>query len=510
MFEGLTHFFSAIVEMASWGTLFTVAWATLLGIAVGMLPGLTATLGLALLTTLTFKLTAGDAILILIAMYVGAIYGGSRSAILLNIPGTPANAATSLDGFPLARRGLAGRAMGISTAGSFLGTLIGMVALASFAPLLAEWALSFQSYEFFWLAVFGVVVAGRLTAQGDPLKGWVSGFLGLLVAMVGQEAIYAYPRFAYGVTDLAGGFGLLPVLVGVFGFTEVLWVMKNPAYQAVKNATDSVVPRVREVFAHWITIIRSGLTGTFMGLIPGVGEDMGSWVSYALARNFSRKPEEYGDGSIEGLMSAETGNSAAVPGAIIPVLTLAVPGSAPAAVLLAALFIHGVRPGPLIMIENPTFVFEVVAMVFFASLAILIYGLALTKPLLLILRVPYLKLMPIIFVLCVVGAYAITSRLFDVWVMLGFGVLGFFLRQRGFPMAPLVLGVVLGPILDVNLRRGLVLSDGDLTPFFTRPISAGLWIAIAITFLLGSDWFVRRMRKLGERLSPNRSEGGPE
>jgi putative tricarboxylic transport membrane protein len=501
MFQGLAEFVAAIGAVASWGTLFNVAWATLLGLGVGMLPGLTATLGLALLTTLTFQLGAGDAILILICMYVGAIYGGSRSAILLNIPGTPANAATSLDGFPLARRGLAGRAMGISTAGSFLGTFIGMVALATFAPVLAEWALRFQSYEFFWLAVFGVVVAGRLTAQADPLKGWIAGFLGLLVAMVGQESIYAYPRFAYGSTDVAGGFGLLPVLVGVFGFTEVLWVMRNPAYQAVKDATDSVIPRIREVLSYWVTIIRSGLTGTFMGLIPGVGEDMGSWVSYALARNFSRKPEEYGQGSTEGLMSAETGNSAAVPGAIIPVLTLAVPGSAPAAVLLAALFIHGVRPGPLIMIENPTFVFEVVAMVFFASLAILIYGLLLTKPLLLILRVPYLKLMPIIFVLCVVGSYAITSRVFDVWVMLAFGVIGFLLRLQGFPMAPLVLGVVLGPILDINLRRGLVISDGSLVPFFTRPISAGLWILIVITFLLGTDWFMRRVQKLGARLA---------
>lgn len=505
MLEGLGYFFAAIVSMASWGTLFNVAWATLLGIAVGMLPGLTATLGLALLTTLTFQLPAGNAVLILICMYVGSIYGGSRSAILLNIPGTPANAATSLDGFPLARRGLAGRAMGISTAGSVLGTIIGMLFLAMFAPLLAEWALRFQSYEFFWLAVFGVVVSGRLTAQGDPLKGWIAGFLGLLVAMVGQESIYAYARFAYGVTDLAGGFDLLPVLVGVFGFAEILWVMKEPAYSAVRDATDSVIPRVREVLRHWATIIRSGLTGTFMGLVPGVGEDMGAWVSYALARNFSKKPEEYGKGSVEGLISAETGNSAAVPGAIIPVLTLAVPGSAPAAILLAALFIHGVRPGPLIMIENPSFVFEVVAMVFFASLAILVYGLSLTRPLLMILRVPYLKLMPIIFVLCVVGSYAIASRTFDVWVMLGFGVLGFVLRLMNFPMAPLVLGVVLGPILDVNLRRGLVLSEGDLLPFFTRPISAVLWVLILITFLLGSQWFVRRVQRLARTLSSSRS-----
>jgi putative tricarboxylic transport membrane protein len=507
MLDGLGYFSKALIDFFTPGTLFNVAWASLLGIAVGMLPGLTATLGLALLTTLTFKLAAGDAVMILVCMYVGAIYGGSRSAILLNIPGTPANAATALDGFPLARSGRAGHAMGIATSGSFLGTLVGMLALAIFAPLLAEAALGFQSYEFFWLAVFGVVISGRLTGQDDPLKGWIAGFLGLLFAMVGQEGIYAYARFAYGSSDLAGGFGLLPVLVGVFGFTEILWVMKNPAYQAVKEAAGSVIPRIRDVAVHWLTIIRSGIIGTFMGLVPGVGEDMGAWVSYAVARNSSRKKEEYGRGSVEGLMSAETGNSAAVPGALIPILTLAIPGSAPAAVLLAALFIHGIRPGPLIMIENPAFIFQVTAMVFYASLAILIFGLLLTKPLLLVLRVSHIRLMPIIFVLCTVGAFAISSRLFDVWVMVGFGVLGFLLRTLGFPMAPLVLGVVLGPILDVNLRRGLVLSDGNLLPFFSRPVSMVLWVVILITFLLGSEWFVKSMGRLGQRLRGRRLPG---
>ncbi|MDQ3397242.1 MAG: tripartite tricarboxylate transporter permease, partial [Deinococcota bacterium] len=301
-------------------------------------------------------------------------------------------------------------------------------------------------------------------------------------------------------TDLAGGFGLLPVLVGMFGFAEVLVVMKNPAYQAVKSATDSVIPRIAEVLRYWRTIIRSGVTGTFMGLIPGVGEDMGAWVSYALARNASKEKEGFGKGSIEGLMSAETGNSAAVPGAIIPVLTLAVPGSAPAAVLLAALFIHGVRPGPLIMIESPRFIFEVTAMILCASLAILFYGLLLTKPLLLILRVSHIKLMPVIFVLCTVGSFAIASRVFDVWVMLGFGVLGFVLRELKFPMAPLILGVVLGPLLDLNLRRGLVLSGGDLAPFFSRPISMVLWVTILLTFVLGIGPVTRALKGLGQRL----------
>jgi len=489
MFEGLQHLGAGILSIFTVVNLFHVAWATLLGICVGMLPGLTATLGLTLMATLTFHMAPSQAILILVSMYVGSIFGGSRSAILLNIPGTPANAAVALDGFPLARQGNVGKAMGIATIGAVFGSIVGMLCLAFLAPMLAEVALQFRSFEFFWLAVLGVVISGRLTSHDDPLKGWIAGFLGLLVAMAGQDVLQAYPRFGYGYTEMRAGFQLLPVMVGVFGFAELLSVMKQPVYTAVKSTTDRVIPKVREVLKYWKTIIRSGIAGTFMGLIPGVGEDMGAWVAYALARSRSKEPEKYGKGSEEGLISSQAGCSAAVPGAIIPVLTLAIPGSAPAAVLLAALYIHGVRPGPLIMVESPGFVFEVVAMVLFASIAILVFGLLLTKPLLKVLEVPRNRLMPIVFVLCTVGAFAVNSRVFDIWVMLGFGVVGFMLRELRFPMAPLILGVVLGPFLDANLRRGLTLTDGSLGEFFTRPISMMLWVTIVITFLMGTKWF---------------------
>ncbi|XWN29583.1 MAG: tripartite tricarboxylate transporter permease [Devosia sp.] len=495
--DALTGLAQAVVTLATPQSLFNVAWATLLGMTVGMLPGLTATLGIALMTTLTFRMAAEDAILILIAMYVGAIYGGSRTAILLNIPGTPANAASSLDGFPLARAGRAGEAMGLATVASFFGGCVGLVLLALIAPQLAEFGLKFQSYEFFWLAVFGVVIAGRLTAMNDPIKGWISGFLGLLLAQVGQEGIHAYQRFSYGSVDLAGGLDLLPALVGAFGFAEILCVMKQPAYSTVRHVGSRIVPRIKDVARRWWTILRSGVTGTVMGIIPGVGEDMGAWVSYALARRASRDRETFGKGNVDGLVAAESGNNAAVPGAIIPVLTLAIPGSAPAAVLLAAMFIHGVRPGPLIMIENPTFVFEVAAMLFWASIAILVFGLALTRPMLFVLRVPREVLMPVIFVLCVVGAFAIASRTFDVWVMLGFGILGFALRQMHYPIAPLVLGIVLGDILDKNFRRGMVLSDGSFEPFVTRPISAVLAVLTVLTVLWGIGPIRRALSHLG-------------
>ena len=223
-----------------------------------------------------------------------------------------------------------------------------------------------------------------------------------------------------------------------------------------------MLPKLEDLTRYWRTIIRSGIIGTTMGILPGVGEDMGAWASYAAARRASKEREKFGKGSVEGLTAAETGNNAAVPGAIIPVLTLAVPGSAPAAVLLAAMFIHGVRPGPLIMIEFPTFIFEVVAMCVLATFGILIFGLLLTRPLLYVLAVPRERLMPVIFVLCTIGSFAIASRVFDIWIMLAFGILGLVLREMRYPMAPLVLGLVLGPILDKSLRRGLVLSDGSL------------------------------------------------
>ena len=494
MFEGLFAFGRSLAHFGTPETIFLALVASLVGVVIGALPGLTATMGLALMTTLTIRLQPDQALLILICTYVGAIYGGSRSAILLNIPGTPASAASCLDGHALARQGLAGRAMGIATSGSVLGTLIGMVALAFFTPVLGNFALKFGAYEFFWLALFGVIIAGTLTGD-DPLKGWIAGIAGLFVATVGQEAQYAYERFSFGVRDLAGGIQLVPALVGAFGFAELL-VAINERQEPVKiSPFDTVVPRIADVVKYWRTIVRSGLIGTGIGIIPGVGEDVAAWSSYAAARRASKEKELFGKGSVEGLMAAETGDNACVPGAVIPVLTLAVPGSAPAAVLLAAMIIHGIRPGPMIMVENAQFVYDVVAMMLFATIGIFFYGLTLTRLLVQVLRVPQHIIVPIIFVLCAVGSFAISGRLFDVYVMLAFGIIGFVLRQFNYPMAPLVLGIVLGDLLEKNLRRALVLSDGDLSPFFTRPIS-GLLAAMLIGTvgwkLVGSRFLPRR------------------
>ena len=504
--DALASFFAAIVSFATPASLFHVAWATLLGIFVGSLPGLTATMGVALLTTLTYTLERDAAILVLICMYVGAIYGGSRSAILLNIPGTPASAATALDGYPLAQRGQAGYAMALATAGSALGTLVGIFLLVLLAPALANIALDFGSFEFFWLAVFGIVISGQLTGGVSPLKGYIAGVLGLMVAMIGSEGIHAHVRFNMGFSDLNGGIGLIPAMVGAFGFAEVLTVMsRRKAEMAATDAVnkDRVLPKLVDLWRYKFTILRSGIIGTLVGIIPGVGEDIGAWASYAVAKRTSKERAQFGKGSMEGLTAAETGNSAVVPGALIPALTLAVPGSAPAAVLIAALFIHGVRPGPMIMFEQPDFIYSVAAMLFFATLAITIYGLSLTRVFILVLRIPRELLMPVVFTLCVIGPYALTQRIFDIWVMVAFGLIGFILRKMNYPMAPLVLGIILGDLLDKSLRRGLTLSDGSLGPFLFRPISA-MFVAIIVLSIILSlpvvrNFFSRSVDHLGPK-----------
>ncbi|WP_244465849.1 tripartite tricarboxylate transporter permease [Devosia soli] len=487
---GITHFLTPL-------SLFNIAWATLLGIVIGALPGLTATMGVALLVTLTYKMAPDQAILCLMCIYSGAIYGGSRTAILLAIPGTPASAATTLDGHPLALQGRAGLAMGLATTSSALGTVIGIFALALIAPLLAEAALKFGSYEFFWLALFGVVISGQLTAMDDPLKGYIAGILGLMVAMVGMETLHAHQRFTFGIPALGGGVDLIPAMVGAFGFAEILGVIKRTAQaRIVSSSEDRVVPKLSEILKYWKTTMRSGVIGTFVGIVPGVGEDVGAWASYAAAKRVSKEAHLFGKGSQEGLIAAETGNSAVVPGAMIPTLTLALPGSAAAAVLIAAMFIHGIRPGPLLMTESPDVLYQIVAILLFSTLAILVFGLTLTKPLLTVLSVPRERLMAVVYVLCVVGSFAITQRMFDIYVMVAFGIVGFILREMKYPMAPLVLGIILGDLLDLNLRRGLMLTNGDPTPFFTRPISAVICLIIVLTILMSIPAISMRVRAL--------------
>ncbi|MBC5764989.1 tripartite tricarboxylate transporter permease [Ramlibacter albus] len=492
MLQGLQDLGNAWLGFMHPMTLLYGLGGAFVGIVMGILPGLSATLAIALLTTLTIKLQPNQAILVLICSYVGALYGGSRTAILLNIPGTAANAASCADGYALAKQGQAGRAIGIATSGAFVSTLIGVLCLALFTPMLAEVALSFGAFEFFWLALFGVTLSGSIVG-GDPLKGWLMGLLGLFLAQIGQESLYAYNRFTFGWDELAGGIALIPALVGAFGLAEVLTTLADPIERKMIDLKDSVLPRWREIMVYRWTVLRSGIIGVVTGLLPGVGEDAGAWMSYAAAKAVSKEPEKFGKGSIDGLMAAETGDMSSIPGHIIPCLALGIPGSAPSAVLMAAMIIHGVQPGPMLPITNPHFIYQVVAMTTLASITILLFGLFGVRPLLHVLRVPRNILMPIVYLLCLVGAFATASRLFDVYIMMAIGIGAFFLRRRGYEMAPLVLGLVLGPLLDKSLRRGLVLSDGDFGAFFTRPIALVFAIVTIFTILLYVPPFKRQV-----------------
>ncbi|HOA76722.1 MAG TPA: tripartite tricarboxylate transporter permease [Thermosynergistes sp.] len=482
--DGLSIVFREITRLLTEPyMLFTMVWATFLGIVVGVLPGLTATMTIALLSGLTYGVEPRVAIPILISVYCGAIYGGSQSAILVNIPGTPSAAATTLDGYPLARKGEAGPAIGLATTASFIGGVLGVLAVAVATPLLAQVALEFGSWEYFLLAVFGIVISGNLTAEDLPIKGWISGFIGLLLSMVGLEGIHAFPRFSYGNVQLAAGISLIPALIGLFGIAEVLAVLKDIKPRKVESQLTRIVPKIGEVLSHWKATFKAALVGIGIGLIPGVGEDVAAWVSYDVCKRTSPQREKFGTGCYEGIVAAETANNACIGGAIIPMLALGIPGSGAAAVLLGGIWLHGIRPGPMIFFEFPTFPYELIGQLIVANVMMLILGLTLTRFTVRVLEIKKEIFMPLVVVLCIIGAYAVNMRIFDVYLMLGFGLLGYALRIGKFPAAPMTLGIILGPMADENFRRALSIADGSLAPFFTRPISLGLVILIVLLML---------------------------
>lgn len=482
--DGLSIVFQEITRLFTQPfMLFTMAWATFLGIVVGALPGLTATMTIALLSGLTYGVDPRVAIPILISVYCGAIYGGSQSAILVNIPGTPSAAATTLDGYPLARKGEAGPAIGLATTASFIGGVLGVLAVAVATPLLAQVALEFGSWEYFLLAVFGIVISGNLTAEDLPIKGWISGFIGLLLSMVGLEGIHAFPRFSYGNVQLAAGISLIPALIGLFGIAEVLAVLKDIKPRKVESQLTRIVPKIGEVLSHWKATFKAALVGIGIGLIPGVGEDVAAWVSYDVCKRTSPEKEKYGTGCYEGLVAAETANNACIGGAIIPMLALGIPGSGAAAVLLGGIWLHGIRPGPMIFFEFPAFPYELIGQLIVANVMMVILGLTITRFTVRVLEIKKEIFMPLVVVLCIIGAYAVNMRIFDVYLMLGFGLLGYALRIGKFPAAPMTLGIILGPMADENFRRALSIADGSLAPFFTRPISLGLVILIVLLML---------------------------
>jgi len=452
-----------------------------LGIVFGALPGLTATLGVALLTSVTYGLDSTLAMVSLLGIYVGAVYGGSYSAVLINVPGTPASAATALDGYPLACRGEAGRALGITTTASAIGTIVGMVAVVAFSPLISRLALQFTSFEFFLLAFFGILISGTLITPDLVIKGWIAGFLGLFLALVGRDRLQSFPRFTFGLAELDSGIDVLPVLLGAFGIPQIIGTLKDRLSIKEVQKLGRILPEFKTVFSRFPDIVRSSLIGVSIGAVPALGEDIAAWTSYGAAKRASKHPEEFGKGSYSAIVASETANNSCIGGALIPLYTLGIPGSPPAAMLLGALMLHGLTPGPLLLIENPKFLPETGAILLLAAAAMWVIGIYLAKQVVKILRIPQTVLMPVVGVLCIIGSYSLGNNVFNLYLMVPVGILAYFMGEMGYPIAPLVIGMILGPMADESLRRALMVSRGSFAPMFTRPVSLILVILILLT-----------------------------
>ena len=465
---------------------------TVLGIVVGAIPGLTATMAIALLIPFTFQMNPISGIVMLLAIYASGIYGGGIASILIRTPGTPAASATVLDGYPMAQQGHAGRAIGIATISSGIGGVFSAVCLALFAPLLATVALRFSAPEYFALAVFGLVVTMSLAGDA-PIKGLAAALAGLLVAMIGLDPIGGFPRFNFGVAEFSGGLNFVAVMIGLFSLSEAFRQLETmgtsmPVPPAVRN----VLPRLKEILSFWKIYIRSCVFGLVVGVTPGIGAETSSFLSYSETRRTAKDPSRFGKGAPEGVAAAQSAENASTGGDLLPMLTLGVPGDAATAVLMGALTIHNLQPGPLLFQDRPDLVHQIFAGMICANVAFVIVGLIGARLFASVVRVDRRVLVPIICLLSLIGAYAIENNPMDVWVTLIFGVVGWLMQRNGYPVSPLVLAVILGGMMESNLRRALVMGQGDVAMFLDRPIALAILAAAALTFVA----VIRRMRRV--------------
>ncbi|MEW6046625.1 MAG: tripartite tricarboxylate transporter permease [Bacillota bacterium] len=465
------------------------------GILIGALPGLTAVMAITILLPFTFTQSAERGLAILISVYTGGMSGGLISAILLRMPGTPSSIATTFDGYPMAQQGRAARAMGVGILASFFGTVVGALLLTLAAPPLARFALSFGSFEYFALSLLALSVMVSLSGK-SVLKGLLSGLLGLWIASIGSDPVEAVPRFTLGLTELQGGLALLPVLVGVFAVSQVLRESEhvNKAYLLPPTNYRGFLPSLRELRAHVGNAIRSALIGVYVGALPGTGGDVAGLLAYDWARRRSRHPERFGQGAEEGVVASESANNGVIGGALIPTLTLGIPGNAATAILLAGLTIHGLNPGPFLFRDHKELVYSVFAAVFISAFLVLVVQLLGIRLFVGALQFPKHVLLPVVLMFCFLGSFALNNRIFDIWVLIVFGVLGYVLERGGFPLGPLVLGVILGPIAENHLRIGLMTSMGSFTPLFARPLSLAILVLAVASFLspLVREWQQRR------------------
>lgn len=463
-----------------------VALGTFAGIYVGAIPGLSGTMAVSLLVSFTFGWETHSALALMIGVFVGAVFGGSRSAILLNIPGAPAAVATALDGYPMAKKGQAGAAMGIVTTQSVIGTLIGILVLALFAPIISKFALEFSSIDYLLLGVMGMMMVGSLGCKSLS-RGLMAAALGVLLGTVGMDSMTAKSRFTFDILYLKTGVDYVVAMIGLFGVSEALLQINDKDVKAVKQKVDKILPSLAACKKHIGLTLRSSLIGVLVGALPGAGGDVAALLAYDNAKRTVKDPEvPFGEGAVEGLVAPETANNAAIGGAFIPMLTLGIPGDSVTAVLLAALMIHGLKPGPNLMTTSPDLFYIIISCLVLASLFLVVFGLTGIKLFTRIVEIPKGILMPLILILSAVGSFAINNNLFDIFWMFGFGILGYFMKRYDYPVAPCVLGIILSSLLEENFRRGVMLNGsvgGMLLSIFKSPISVVLFLAIVVMFV---------------------------
>lgn len=483
------------------GLLSLTALGVLAGIYVGAIPGLSVTMAVSILISFTFSWEINNALALMVGIYVGGVYGGSRTAILLNIPGAPSAVTTAFDGYPLALKGEAGRAIGLSTVMSVIGGLIGVAVLAATAPHLADLALQFAPRDYFLIAIMGLLLVSSLSGK-SLARGIFSVALGATIGLVGMDMVTAQPRLTMGSMELLGGIHYVVVMIGLFGVAEAFYQLHNMAKVPVKQNVDKIVPPLNMVLKFLPLSIRTSVIGVVVGALPGTGGDIASLFAYDHAKRTVKNPEvPFGEGAYEGLVAPETANNAAVGGAYVPMLTLGMPGDAVTAVMIGALVIHGLNPGPMLMIETPYMFWFTVGNLALANIFLLLFGLTGIKLFTKIVEVPKAIMIPLILVLCVVGTYSLNSSMTEVYWMLGFGILGYWLKMFGFQMGPIILGVILGPLLDESYRQAMS-SVGDSSSAFllglvANPLSLVL-TSVIVLILLGNTplkgWLYSRFK----------------
>jgi putative tricarboxylic transport membrane protein len=493
--DTLAHLGAGLVAALGWQNLAFAIIGCVLGTLIGVLPGLGPAAGTAILIPLTFKLDATGAIIMLSAIYYGAMYGGTITSVLINVPGEAASVVTCIDGHQMAKQGRAGTALGIAAIGSFIGGIVATIALVAVAPPLAKFALSFGPPEFFALMLVGLCLVTAL-AGSSLIAGLLMAVVGLLLALVGVDPVRGAPRLTYDVFELYDGIGIIPVAMGLFGISEILLTAEAPYRQLIKTNLTKLLPTREEWRRCQGAIARASGIGVVLGLIPGVGAIVPTFMAYILEKKLSKEPHRFGAGAIEGVAAPETANNAYASASMIPLLTLGIPSSPTIAILMGAFIINGLSPGPFLFAEKPALVWAVIASFFLGNLILLILNLPLVGLWARLLRIPYQYVCVGTLVFCVIGAYSLRQNVFDVGVMLVFGIVGYLMRKIDLPMAPLILGLILGKEIERSMRTSLEMSGGDFSIFFTRPLCLALLI-VAFVALVASAFNMapREVRK---------------